>query len=1142
LNGIIRFSLNNKFALWIMTFIVVAAGLYAGLTMKQETIPDINVPVISVVTVYPGAAPDEVAERVTRPIEQRLRNLGGIDTITSRSAENFSAVFIQYEYEKDMDEALEEAREAVGSVSLPEGASEPALNRISFNAIPVLVFSVNSETLSLEELTALIEEELRPSLEGLEGVSDVQITGQYIREVVLTWKEDKLAEYGLGKDTVEGIIKGSALKAPLGLFEMEDTQKNIVVDGGVRSLEDLRNLAIPIIPSGGGAAAGNAAGMGGAMGGATGIGGAAGMGDAAGMGGAMGGAAGMGGVPGMAPTEGMDAAAGTGGAMGDAAGMGNAAGMGGAMGDAAGMGGAPGMAPTEGMDAAAGADAAGADMLAALMSGGLPTVPLSELADIELVGRAETISRTNGKEAIAVQIIKAPDANTVEVVNLVKEELDAFKADREGIDIITMLDMGEPIEQSVATMLEKALFGAIFAIIIILLFLRNVRSTLIAVISIPLSLLIGILLLKLNNITLNMMTLGAMTVAIGRVVDDSIVVIENIYRRMSLKGEQLKGKALILSATKEMFIPIMSSTIVTIAVFVPLGLVSGMVGELFLPFALTMVYSLLASLLVAITIVPMLAHMLFRRGLPEGKHTEGPGRLAKAYQGGLRRALSHKIVTFSIAVALLGVSVYLFQFVGTSFLPEEEQKYAMLTYSPAPGELQDDVYDKALKAEEYLMSRADVTDVTFGIGSRGENAGMMGFGSDRDALFYVMFDDDTENFEEVKEQVLADVQAKAAGEGEWGMLDMSGSFGAGGFSMYVFGDSYEEVKDAAEKIKAVMEQDPNFKDIETGLEETYDQYTLLANQEQLGRYGLTTANIMLALAPARERPVLTTVGEGGEIYNVYVQTETRGYDTIDDLTGVSLASPLGFEVPIRDVVTVESGESPNTINLLDGRMYTEITAEVTTKDVGAATSELKKKLEELDLPRSVDLEFGGVVEQMNETFYQLGLAMAAAVAIVYLVLVITFGGGLAPFAILFSLPFTAIGAFLALLLTGETLNVSAMMGLLMLVGIVVTNAIVLIDRVIHKERDGLPTREALLEAAATRLRPILMTALATVGALLPMLFSLKGAGIISKGMAVTVIGGLTSSTLLTLFIVPAVYEVLMRIRRALFRGPAEERI
>jgi len=1077
LNGIIRFSLNNKFALWIMTIIVVAAGLYAGLTMKQETIPDINVPVISVTTIYPGAAPDEVAEQVTRPIEQRLRNLNGVDLLQSMSMENVSSLFIQYDYEKDMKEALEEAREAVDSVKLPEGASKPTLSRITINAFPVLAVSVSSDTLSLEELTAVIEEDLRPSLEGLDGVSEVQISGQYVREVILTWKEDKLAEYGLSKDTVQGIIQGSVLKAPLGLFEMENTQKNIVVDGGVRSLEDLRNLAIPLIPSGG-------------------------EGAGAGMGGA--------------------------GGMGDAAGMNPAAGMGGA----AGMDAATGMDGAAGMEAGAG----DADLLAALMNSGLPTVPLSEIADIELVGKAESISRTNGRESVAVQIIKAPEANTVEVVNKVKAELDAFQEDTEGLNIITMLDQGEPIEQSVATMLEKALFGAIFAVIIILLFLRNVRSTLIAVISIPMSLLIGILLLKLNNITLNIMTLGAMTVAIGRVVDDSIVVIENIYRRMSLTGEQLKGKALILSATKEMFIPIMSSTIVTIAVFVPLGLVSGMVGELFLPFALTMVYALLASLLVAITIVPMLAHTLFKRGLSKGKHSEGPGALAKAYQKGLRWALSHKIVTFLVAVLLLAASVGLSGFIGTSFLPEEEQKYAILTYSPAPGELQDEVVDLATKAEGYLLNRADVTDMQFAVGNQGGS--MMGFGSDRSALFYVLFQSDIKNFEEVKEQVLADVQAKAPGEGEWGMLDMSSVMGTGSFSLTVYGDSYEEIKDAAEKIKTLMEEDSNFKDIETGLEETYDQYTLLADQAQLSRYGLTTGNIMLALAPVRERPVLTTIQEDGEVYNVYVQSEAKQYDTIDDMTGVTLTSPLGFEVPIRDVVKVESGESPNAINLMDGRLYTNITAEVTTADVGKASSELKQKINDLELPSSVDIEFGGVVEQMNETFTQLGLAMAAAVAIVYLVLVITFGGGLAPFAILFSLPFTAIGAFIALLLAGETLNVSAMMGLLMLIGIVVTNAIVLIDRVIHKERDGLATREALIEAAGTRLRPILMTALATVGALLPMLFSLEGAGIISKGLAVTVIGGLTSSTLLTLFIVPAIYEVLMRFRRK----QAEERI
>ena len=1119
MNGIIRFSLNNKFALWLMTFIVVAAGLYAGLTMKQETIPDINVPVIAVTTVYPGAAPDEVAERVTRPVEQRLRNLSGVDVMMSKSAENYSLVLIQYKYEKDRKEALVEAREAVSGISFPEGVSEPAFSRITINAFPVLVASVSSDKMPLEELTALVEEELKPFLAGLDGVSDVQVSGQYVREAVLTWKEDKLAELGLSKETVRGIIRGSVLKAPLGLFEMEDTQKNIVVDGGVRSLEDLRNLAIPLIPSGGGAGAG--------------IGGAAGMGDAG-----MGGAAGFGDAAGMSGITGMDVAAG----MDRPASMGGESDFGGVadMGAPAGMDPAQGMAPAAGMNPAAdGGAGADADMLAALLGGGLPTIPLSEIADIELVGEAESISRTNGKESVAVQIIKTPDANTVEVVNKVKAELEKFKADHADLNIINMLDQGEPIEQSVATMLEKALFGAIFAVIIILMFLRNIRSTLIAVISIPMSLLIGILLLKLNDITLNMMTLGAMTVAIGRVVDDSIVVIENIYRRMSLKSEKLKGKELILAATREMFIPIMSSTIVTVAVFVPLGFVSGMVGELFMPFALTMVYSLLASLLVAITIVPMLAHTLFRRGLPENKHTEGPGALAKAYQKGLRWALRRKAVTFTIAVVLLAVSVGLGRYVGTSFLPEEEQKYAMFTYQPAPGELEEEVYELALKAESYLLHREDVTDMQFAIGNTGGS--MMGFASDRSALFYVRFDSGVKNFEAVKKQVLADVQDKAPGEGRWELMDMASAFGAGGFTLTVFGDSYADVKAAAEKIKAVMEEDPNFAEIDTGLQETYDQYTLVADQAQLSRYGLTAANVMLALAPVRERPVLATVEEDGKVYNVYEKREAKTYGTIGDMTGVKLASPLGFEVPIGDVVKVESGESPNTINLLDGRMYTNITAKVTTENVGKASSELEKKIEKLELPASADVEFGGVVEQMNETFDQLKLAMAAAVAIVYLVLVITFGGGLAPFAILFSLPFVAIGAFLALLAAGETLNVSAMMGLLMLIGIVVTNAIVLIDRVIHKERDGLPTREAILEAAATRLRPILMTAFATVGALLPMLFSLKGAGIISKGLAVTVIGGLTSSTLLTLFIVPAIYEVLMRLRGAIARRFARDR-
>ncbi|MGN7043732.1 efflux RND transporter permease subunit, partial [Bacillus safensis] len=275
----------------------------------------------------------------------------------------------------------------------------------------------------------------------------------------------------------------------------------------------------------------------------------------------------------------------------------------------------------------------------------LPTIKLSEIADIKVVKDAESISRTNGKDSIGLQIVKGSDANTVSVAEEVTKELEKFKKDNKGIKVSTTYDQAGPIKESVSTMLNKAIIGAIFAIIIIMLFLRDIKSTLISVISIPLSLLIAVLLLNQLDITLNIMTLGAMTVAIGRVVDDSIVVIENIYRRMALKDEPLKGKALVREATKEMFIPIMSSTIVTIAVFLPLALVGGMIGELFIPFALTIVFALLASLLVAITIVPMMAHSLFKKnlyGTAKKVKEHKPSKLAGGYRRVLNWTLNHK--------------------------------------------------------------------------------------------------------------------------------------------------------------------------------------------------------------------------------------------------------------------------------------------------------------------------------------------------------------------------------------------------------------------------------------------------------------------------------------------------------------------
>ncbi|MEK5419822.1 efflux RND transporter permease subunit [Paenibacillus sp. FSL L8-0708] len=1055
MKSLINFSLRNKFAIWLLTIIIVFAGLYSGLTMKQETLPNISIPYLSVTTIYPGAAPEGVVNDVSKPLEQKLRNVDGVKTITSTSLENASSIQIEFDYGTNLDNATAAVRESLNEVSLPDNVQKPSISRFSLSSMPVVSLSLsNGDTQDLEELTRIAENDIRPALEDVEGVASIQISGQYVKEVSLKFNQDKLSQYGLTEDTVKGIIQGSSLRVPLGLFEMDKAQKAVVVDGNITTVEDLKNVTIPVMPTGANAAGAT---------GATGATGAAGI-DA----GAANGAAG--------------------------AGAGNVA-----------PGGAASM--------------------------GLPTVKLGELATIEVVGNSESISRTNGKESIGIQIVKANDANTVDVVNGVKDKTEELKAQYKGIDLTVLLDQGKPIEDSVNTMLSKAVFGALFAVIIILVFLRNIRSTIISIISIPLSLLIAVLCLRQMDITLNMMTLGAMTVAIGRVVDDSIVVIENIYRRLSLSGEKLKGRELISAATREMFVPIMSSTIVTIAVFLPLALVSGMVGELFLPFALTMVFALLASLVVAITLVPAMAHSLFRNGLKGKKtHSEKPDKLSAGYQKILNWCLSHKLVTFGVAVLLLAGSLFLIKPIGVSFMPSQEDKTVMLTYSPKAGQRIEEVQEQGLKAEKYILAQKHIDKMQYSIGG-GSPMGMGG--SSNSGLFFIVYDSDTPDFEAVKEKLIEGLTAEVP-DGVWGDMSalMSGGMGGSTLTVNVFGDELDQLKPVADEIASIVQADTtNFKDAETSLKEAYDQYTIVADQQKLSSLGLTAGQIAMKLSPAGTRPVLTEVELDGKNYKVYIETDKETYKSIKEMEEATLTSPLGISVPIGQVAKIENGSSPDSITRMDGKMKVDVTAEIISSDVNSASNSVKEKIDAMELPDGVTVSFGGVTEQINDTFGQLGIAMAAAIAIVYFVLVVTFGGGLAPFAILFSLPFTVIGVLVALLIAGETLNVSSLMGALMLIGIVVTNAIVLIDRVIHKEKEGLTTRQALLEAGGTRLRPILMTALATIGALLPLVTGLENsAGIISKGLGVTVIGGLVSSTLLTLVVVPVVYEFLMKFR------------
>ncbi|MEV9503517.1 efflux RND transporter permease subunit [Bacillus safensis] len=1063
MNSIINFVLKNKFAVWLMTIIVTVAGLYAGLNMKQESIPNINTPVITVSTTYPGATPDEVSDKVTDPIEKSIQNLNGVSVVTSNSFENASSIQIEYDYSKDMDEAKKEIEDAISNIDFPENAEKPKIARFSINAIPILALSVSGDKESLQDLTQKVENDLVPSLQGLDGVSSVEASGQQIKEVEFSFKEKKLKEYGLDEETVQNMIKGSDVNVPLGLYTFGNKQKSVVVDGNILSVKDLKNMQIPVTPSASGGA----------------------------------GSAGAGAPSSSAGAQGAEQQAGS----------------------------------ASQQQAAAQQQTGGG--AASSQSVELPTIKLSEIADIKVVKEAESISRTNGKDSIGLQIVKGSDANTVSVAEEVTKELEKFKKDNKGIKVSTTYDQAEPIKESVSTMLNKAIIGAIFAIIIILLFLRDIKSTLISVISIPLSLLIAVLLLNQLDITLNIMTLGAMTVAIGRVVDDSIVVIENIYRRMALKDEPLKGKALVREATKEMFIPIMSSTIVTIAVFLPLALVGGMIGELFIPFALTIVFALLASLLVAITIVPMMAHTLFKKnlyGTAKKVKEHKPSKLAGGYRRVLNWTLNHKWITSGIAILMLVGSLFLAPLVGVSFLPQEAEKTAMVTYTPEPGQTREQAIDETKKAEEYLMKRDHVNTVQYSLGSSNAMTASVG-GNSNGALFFVQYDEDTPNFDKEKDRVVKALQDKAS-KGEWKSQDFSSAGASNTVTYYVYGDKASDIEGTVKDVENILKDEKNLKNVSTSLSEKYDEYTFNADQEKLAKLGLTASQIAQAIAPQNSETTLTKVTEDGKELDVKLQTEKDEYKSKKDLENKKITTPTGQEVRIGDVVKVKDGTTANTVTKRDGKIYAEVSGDMTTDDVSSVTQDVQKKVDKLDLKSGVTIDTGGVSADIQESFTQLGLAMLAAIAIVYLVLVITFGGGLAPFAILFSLPFTVIGALAGLFIAKETISLNAMIGLLMLIGIVVTNAIVLIDRVIHKEQEGLSTREALLEAGATRLRPILMTALATIGALLPLALGFEGGSqIVSKGLGVTVIGGLTSSTLLTLVIVPIVYEMLSKFKR-----------
>ncbi|MFD0049872.1 efflux RND transporter permease subunit [Actinomycetes bacterium NPDC127524] len=742
---------------------------------------------------------------------------------------------------------------------------------------------------------------------------------------------------------------------------------------------------------------------------------------------------------------------------------------------------------------------------------------LSDIAKVETVTKQEEKTRYNLKSSLSMAITKKQDANTVEVADGVMKVLKKYD---NKLDYSIGLDSAKDVKKSVSSLVKEGLLGALFASIAVLLFLRNIRATLIAIISIPLSLLISAIFLKQLDVSLNIMTLGGMAVAVGRVVDDSIVVIENIFRRVRKSPEGMTDHV-ILESTKEILKAVTSSTITTVVVFLPLGFVGGITGKFFLPFALTIVFSLLASLLVAVTIVPIMAKFAFKKIPKEEKE----GALQRVYGRMISASLNHKIIILIVSILLLAGSFTIVPTLGFTFIPNEEQRTLNASIElPAASSLEKT--DKVSRdIEKMLDGKEYVKQVTASIGSRDYQTNLK---LENKASYFINLKENADveasikklqkEFEKITENDAPKTKISIA------ELNTSGPPTNNNVDIDLYSNNLDALQKASKQVENYMNKDKDLKYVTNNFSDKQTQYLVEIDPEKAAALGLSGGQI---LGTINDQTSPVDAGElklNGKLQSVQL-SYSEGLNSPEDLKNVMIFSNKG-PVPLSKAANVKKSASFTSIQRLDGKVYARVTAQVKGNDVQAVTKKISDGVKsDLSLPKSVSLESGGGSDDTAQVFQSLGIAIAVAIGLVYLTMLITFGKARIPFVILSSLIFVPVGSLIGLFITKEPLSVSVMIGFLMLIGIVTTNAIVLVDRVGQNRDRGLTIRDSLIEAGKTRLRPILMTAFATITALIPLALTSSTGTLISKGLAITVIGGLTSSTLLTLIIVPVVYEL-----------------
>jgi len=1012
------------FAAMIMVAVAVfGAVLYARLPV--DLFPEVTFPVVTVTVVYPGADPETMETRVGEPIEEAVNSLGGIRMLRSTNLESVTQVAVQFDLDVDLDTATQDVRDRVASIrdQLPDGAEEPRVEKLDLGAQPIMQLAISGDA-SERELSRFAEDVLKPGLERISGVGQLELLGSREREIHVYVEPDRLRAYGLTVSEVAQAIGAQNLEIPGGRLDDGSRELTVRTTAEAQDVEELSRLTL------------------------TGAGGR--------------------------------------------------------------------------------------------------LVRLEDVARVEDgLETRRSAAFVDGAGAIALVLRKQSGANTVEVAARVREAIPEL-AERApaGTQVEVLLDNSTNIEASIETVQLDLVLGAFLCVGIIFLFLRDARATFIAALTLPTTVIGTLGFVSAMGFTLNLMTTLALSLSIGILIDDAIVVIENIVRHRGQLGKS-KMKA-ALEGTSELGLAVLATSAATCAVFVPVAFMDGMVGQFFFEFGLTVAFAIALSTFISLSMTPMLASKMLKDGGHAEPSTKGLGGLIERaltwlderYRGVVRWALKHRFVTLSVAFGSLVGAFMLAPLIGFTFIPPEDQGQFQVTVELPVGTSLDEAEGELLAVAEQVREIPGVESTFTTVGGGVQERVNTG------AIIVTMIDREERAYHQTDimafiRQVLAGRDDRVIGVEQLQMVQ-GGETAPVQYNLR--GDDLDELAEAANAMVARLRETPGFADVDITYRSGRPEVTVALDRRRADDVGVNGAGVATTVRSLIEGQVATELDVDGDRYDVRVQLPPERRADVDAIQRAQVRSSTGALVDIGSVADVTESAGPSQIDREARQRQITVTAQLEDLALGDAMNTVEEIAAEV-VPAHIASDVGGDAEMLEETVQNMALALFLAIVMIYVILASQFESLIHPLTIMVSLPLSLVGAFGLLLATGEAMSIFAMIGFIMLMGLVTKNAILLVDYANQQREEGLSRFDALVEAGATRLRPILMTTLAMIFGMLPVAIGHGDGGEVRRAMGLAVIGGLTTSTMLTLIVVPVVYTLMDSLGafgRRIFGGRRQE--